>query len=165
MRIIFKLTKDLLQEVHASLRRPHPFAFERVGFLLCRVGAIEPAGAVILAHRLHAVADEDYVDEPAVGAMMGPDAIRKALQIAYSEEASMFHVHLHLHSGRPRFSQVDETESAKFVPDFWNVQPNMPHGALVFSSDSAFGRCWIPGQKKSVEVSDFKEVGVPMRKI
>lgn len=38
MKIVFKLTKRLLERVQARLEQSHPFAFERVGFLLCRSG-------------------------------------------------------------------------------------------------------------------------------
>lgn len=165
MNIVFKLTKRLLSEVRAQLGLPHPFAAERVGFLLCRVGVLEDGGLVILAHSLHEVADEDYLDDPTVGAMMGPDAIRKALQAAFNEQASMFHVHLHSHNGRPRFSHIDAKETARFVPDFWNVQPSLPHGAIVFSEDSACGGCWIPGSKGPADISQFLVVGIPMRKL
>lgn len=165
MKIMFKITKRLLSDVKAQLERPHPFASERVGFLVCRAGQLEDGGVIILTHSLHEIADEDYVDDPAVGATMGPHAIRKALQTAYNQEASMFHVHLHAHSGKPRFSRVDSTETTKFVPDFWNVQPDLPHGAIVFSEDSACGRCWIPNQQIPVDISQFTVVGVPTRKL
>jgi hypothetical protein len=164
MKIVFKITTRLLRDLKVQLTRPHAFAAERVGFLLCRVGLLDNAGLVVLAHSLHDVADEDYLDAPTVGAMMGPDAIRKALQIAYQQQASMFHVHLHLHDGRPRFSGIDEREMAKFVPDFWNVQPDLPHGAIVFSDDSACGRCWIPGDVPA-DISQFRTVGIPSMKI
>ena len=120
---------------------------------------------VILAHDLHEVADGDYLDDPGVGAMMGPNAIRKALQTSYNCQASVFHVHLHLHRGRPRFSGVDESETARFVPDFWNVQPELPHGAIVFSEDSACGKSWIPGLEAPVDISQFSVVGIPTRKL
>jgi len=165
MRVLFKITNRLLDEVKDNLERAHSFAAERVGFLVCRPGLLEEGGIVILSHSLHDVADEDYVDDPSVGAMMGPAAIRKALQTAYNQGASMFHVHLHAHRGKPGFSRVDAKESAKFVPDFWNVQPDLPHGAIVLSDDSAYGKCWVPGQRSPVEISEFAFVGVPMRKI
>lgn len=165
MKVLFKITARLLHEVKAQLERPHAFAFERVGFLVCRPGLLEHGGMVVLSHALQDVADEDYIDDSTVGAMMGPDAIRKALQFSYNEEASMFHVHLHSHRGRPRFSHTDERETARFVPDFWNVQPDLPHGAVVFSEDSAYGKCWIPGRKSPVEISEFDVVGVPMERI
>jgi hypothetical protein len=163
MKIIFKITRQLLAEVRAQLERPHPFAFERVGFLLCRPALLEDGGVVILSHELHEVDDADYVDDSSVGAMMGPGAIRKALQRAYNEQASMFHIHLHSHNGRPGFSRTDDKETAEFVPDFWNVQPALPHGAIVFSDDSAYGKCWIPEKRSPLEISEFAFVGMPMR--
>jgi hypothetical protein len=165
MRVLFKITERLLGEVKTQLGRPHPFASERVGFLLCRVGLLDGGDLIILSHSLHDVADEDYIDDSTVGAMMGPDAIRKALQVAYRQQASMFHVHLHLHQGRPGFSRTDERETARFVPDFWNVQPELPHGAIVFSGDSACGKCWIPGRKAPAEISRFGVVGIPSRRL
>ena len=86
--------------------RPHPFAAERVGFLACRAGRLDGGGIVILAADYDPVADEDYVDDLRVGAMMGPAAIRKALQRAYNDgrgDLSLFHVHMHEHSGLPGF--------------------------------------------------------------
>ena len=165
MKVLFKITKQLWSDAKRKLERPHPFAFERVGFLLCRSGLLEDGGVAILAHSLHEVADDDYLDDPSVGATMGPAAIRKALQSAYNQQASMFHIHLHSHRGRPGFSRVDSTETAKFVPDFWNVQPDLPHGAIVFSEDSACGRCWVPGRRDAVEISQFSIVGLPTRKV
>jgi hypothetical protein len=164
MRVIFKITAQLFEETKTLLERPHRFAYERVAFLRCRVGLID-RGIVILSHSRHDVEDDDYVDDQSVGAMMGPGAIRKALQSAYNEQASMFHVHLHSHRGRPHFSHVDERESARFVPDFWNVQPDLPHGAVVLSDDSACGKCWIPGSAIPVEIAQFSVVGEPTRKL
>jgi Lactate racemase N-terminal domain len=46
-----------------------------------------------------------------------------------------------------------------------NVQPDLPHGAIVFSDDLAYRKRWIPGQRTPVEISEFAFVGVPMRKI
>lgn len=164
MKTLFKITRQLWSEVKTRLERPHPFAFERVGFLLCRAGLLEGGGVVILTHSFHEVADDDYLNDPSVGATMGPSAIRKALQVAYVQQASMFHVHLHAHRGKPGFSRVDSTETAKFVPDFWNVQPDLPHGAIVLSEDSACGKCWFPGRRDPVDIYQFSIVGIPARK-
>ena len=165
MRIVFKITKRQLDDVKTQLECQHPFAFERVGFLMCRAGLFEEGGIVVLAHSLHKVADDDYLDDPRAGATMGPHAIRKALQAAYNQQASMFHIHLHAHCGKPHFSRIDSEETARFVPDFWNVQPDLPHGAIVFSEDSAYGRCWIPSHKAPVAISQFDVVGLPTRRL
>jgi hypothetical protein len=162
MRVGFKITRGLLSRVRDDLNRPHPFAAERVGFLSCRIGALKPVGWVVLADSFHPVADEDYVRDGSVGAMMGAAAIRKALQVALSDEFGMFHVHLHEHHGAPRFSQVDLCETAKFVPDFWHVRPQAVHGAIVLSVDSIAGLCWHPQLSAPVPFSEFSIVGSPM---
>jgi len=162
VRVMFKVVDRLLERVRLDLARPHEFAAERVGFLVCRAASLEREGIVVLAHDYSPVEDEDYVDDPTVGAMMGPAAIRKALEFVLNNKAGMFHVHMHDHHGRPRFSRIDARESAKFVPDFWNVRPGMPHGALVVSTDSVWGMCWYPGISAPVEISEFVVVGSPM---
>ena len=162
MRVIFKVVDKLIKHVRRDLARPHKFAAERVGFLVCKPAELVPEGVVVLVHDYRAVEDEDYVDDASVGAMMGPNAIRKALEFALNNKAGMFHVHMHEHIGRPRFSRVDFRESAKFVPDFWNVRPEMPHGALVASKDSLYGMCWYPGVSTPIEIDEFVIVGSPM---
>ena len=162
MRVMFKVGDQLLARVRNDLGRLHEFAAERVGFIACRAASLVPGGIVILAHEYKAVGDEDYIDDRTVGAMMGSNAIRKALEFALNNKAGMFHVHLHEHTGRPRFSRTDARESAKFVPDFWNVRPEMPHGAMVLSKDSAYGLCWHPGISRLIEIDKFVVVGSPM---
>ena len=154
MKLVFRIERKLLERIRADLRRPHPFAHERVGFISAKAGALPADGVTILAVDYHPVADDHYLNDPRVGAMMGSAAISKALEIAYGAKASMFHVHLHEHAGTPRFSSTDTRESAKFVPDFFKVAPKMPHGALVWSHDRAVGRCWLPATRQPVELSD-----------
>ncbi len=161
MKVAFKITRALLGRTFDDLSRPHPFAAERVGFLSCRVGALRPSGWVVLAHDFHSVADEDYLRDRTVGAMMGPAAIRRAMQVALSHEVCMFHVHIHEHRGQPWFSGTDLRETAKFVPDFWHVRPQLVHGAIVLSVDSAAGLCWHPQHSKPFRFSDFSVVGAP----
>jgi len=162
MRVAFKITRCLLGSVLNDLRRSHPFAAERVGFLSCKVGGVKPWGWVVLAQEFHPVADDDYLKDHSVGAMMGPAAIRKAIQIALSNEVCMFHVHMHGHCGQPWFSGVDLRETAKFVPDFWHVRPQLVHGAVVLSLDSIAGLCWHPRAPAPVRISEFSIVGAPM---
>jgi hypothetical protein len=165
MNILFKIQRELLQSAMANLRRPHAFAAERVGFFICRPANLPEDGVMILAQDFHAVSDEDYLNDPSAGATMGPHAIRKALQTAYNQKASMFHVHIHEHARKPGFSGIDNRETSRFVPDFWNVQPALPHGAIVLSKDSAYGKCWRQGTEKPTEISGFISVGIPMRRL
>ena len=147
MRVLFKITSSLLELVREDLLRPHDFALERVGFLSCRIASLKPSGLIILAGNYLPVADGDYVNDSTVGAMIGAEAIRKALQFAYNNDVGMFHVHMHDHSGSPHPSRTDLHETAKLVPDFWHVKPQMPHGAIILSRDSISGRfSWRPSR-------------------
>lgn len=158
VRVLFKIPYSLLKLIREDLVRPHAFAFERVGFLSCRMAHLKPSGLILLACEYLPVANEDYVNNSTVGAMMGADAIRKALQFALND-VGMFHVHMHDHFGTPRPSKVDLNETAKFVPDFWHVRPEMAHGALILSRDSISGRCWFPGRRKPISISKLTIVG------
>lgn len=162
MKIHFKIKKRLLDEVRADLSRPHPFAAERLGFVACRPSAGR-AELLILAHSYLTVPDDWYIDDPAYGCVFGPNAILEAMQFSKTNEASMFHVHLHDHRGLPWFSRTDLRESKKFVPDFWNVSPLLPHGTLVLSQDRAAGLCWYPGDTKLNRISKLSRVGWPMQ--
>lgn len=165
MTVRFKMTSDLLRIAMANLRRPHPFAMERVGFFLCRPARLSAGQLDIVAAGFHAVADQDYLHDLTAGAAMGSNAIRKALQICYRQAVSMFHIHIHEHAGKPCFSGTDKRETALFVPDFWHVQPTLPHGALVLSEDSAFGMCWVSNRDEPIEIAAVISVGVPIRNL
>ncbi len=162
MKIILKITRNLLEIVQQDLSRPHLFALERVGFLSGRVGTWGEAGLVIPIHGYQPIADADYQEDDSVGAMMASPAIRKALQFAYTHKVAMFHVHRHEHRGRPAFSCVDLRENAKFIPDFWHVCPSHPHGALLLSLDSALGMCWCPTLTSPIPITEIVIVGAPM---
>jgi hypothetical protein len=166
MSVVFRARSDLLAKVRADLHRRHSFARERVGFFTCQAGHLADGGVSILATGFEPVADEDYIENPRVGAMIGPAAIRKALQLAYNggaEDISIFHVHMHGHRGMPGFSDVDHRESRRFVPDFFKVAPRMPHGALVLSKDQAFGLCWKRPDERPVQITRFASVGAPLK--
>jgi hypothetical protein len=165
MTTIFRIRADLLAAVRTDLHRRHPFAAERVGFLLCRAGSLVENGIVVLAARYEPVADGDYLRDRRVGAMMGPAAIRKAMQCAYNggaQDISLFHVHMHDHHGLPGLSPVDSRESRKFVPDFFNVAPSLPHGVIVLSRDKAVGLCWRSQLQAPVPIDQFVVVGAPL---
>jgi hypothetical protein len=165
MTTIFRVRGGLLHLVRDDLERLHRFAGERVGFFLCRAGRLSEDGLVILAAAYYPVEDDDYLPDNTVGAMMGPAAIRKGMQRAYAAGAgdiSLFHVHMHGHDGLPGFSRVDLDESKKFVPDFFNVAPLVPHGIVVLSRDRAIGLCWRGQGQEPALIDRFTEVAAPM---
>jgi hypothetical protein len=158
MNLRFKIRADLLDRVRIDLRRRHWFAHERVGFITA--GLCTFAGGVLaIARDYRPVDDDDYVDTPGVGAMMAPDAIRKAQERALFARDAIFHVHTHGGRGVPAFSGVDLRENVKFVPDFLKVAPHALHGAIVLSDDAALGQCWLTRGDAAVPLRDFTVVG------
>lgn len=164
MTILFRARKTLLDDVRPDLERRHPFAGERVGFFTCHPARLENGGLLIVVADYEPVADNDYVNDRSAAAVMGPRAIRKAMQRALNGgtgDASLFHVHMHNHRGVPGFSGVDLRENSKFVPDFFNVAPSVPHGAIVLSRNKAAGLCWTANGQGPRPVTRFEIVGAP----
>ena len=160
MKPIFKIQRRLLDEIQADLSRPHPFAAERVGFISCKVAAHDESN-VVLAQSYLPVRDDHYEDDPSVGAMLNGAAFRAALQHSYRSRTAIFHVHRHEHRGQPQFSRIDVREARRFVPDFWKVQPSLPHGAIVLSHDRMHGLCWLPGRPMPLPFANYTVVGFP----
>lgn len=156
------MRRDLLLEIHADLSRPHEHAAERVGFVACRLAGLPNDGIAILAQTYLPVADDQYERSFVVGAMMNADAIRTALEYSYNRRTAMFHVHRHDHRGPPLFSAIDMSEASRFVPDFWKVQPELVHGALVLSFDAAHGQWWDPHTRQARPFDEYITVGRPM---
>ena len=161
MTVRLKITCRLLEAIRRDLARPHRFAHERVGFISAGLSSADD-DLWVLARAYRPVADDDYLPDPSVGAMMGPEAIRKALQWAMSESVAIFHVHTHGGRGRPGFSGIDLREQGKFVPNFFQIAPRCPHGALVLSDNSAHGHIWLDGGKPYEVITSFVVVGAPL---
>jgi hypothetical protein len=157
MTIVFRATDDFMARVRKDLSRDHPFAHERVGFITVR--AISTSEQLVLfAQDYEPVSDSDYLRDDSVGAMIGQEALRKALEIALLHPVGVFHVHQHLFSKRLWFSHTDLREQLRFVPDFFKVRPNMPHGAIVLNPLAAAGRAWVSGNKIE-HIAEFNTIG------
>jgi hypothetical protein len=164
MKTHVKIPRSLLREISNDLERPHPFACERVAFVSFRPANLID-GILLLANDLHVIRDEDYERDESVGAMLGSGAFRMALQYAYNNRVSMFHVHRHEHYGRPFDSAVDLKSSSRFVPDFWKVRPDFPHGTILLSMNCLSGLVWTPKTRCPVPISRFTLVGVPTMEV
>lgn len=161
MKVRFKIMRALLNAIRADLRRPHPFAHERIGFIAAGLAAAH-GELLILAREYRPVRDEDYLADPRVGAMMSADAIRRARQWAMDDRAAIFHVHSHGGHGIPGFSGIDTRENARFVPNFVAIAPQCVHGAIVLSDNAAFGRVWVDGATGTFVIGKFSAVGMPI---
>lgn len=160
--LIFKITAPLLRTIRHDLQRPHEHAAERVGFITCKPARLGQDGFIIIATGYMAVRDDHYIESDMMGAVIGADAFRSAMQLALAHHVSIVHVHIHNHTGIPRFSGIDRRETEKFVPTFWNVAPQHPHGAIVLSRDAMYGKCWIPGSQAHSEFDELISTGSPL---
>lgn len=149
----------LWQRIHRDLDRPHEFAVERVGFLFCRK-ARGSEGVGLIAAEYRAVKDSHYLQCLEMGALVGADGIREAMQHAYHDQYSVMHVHRHEHTGKPWFSVVDVEENNKLIPTFWNVAPSVPHGALLLSIDRARALVWDdPNSRRAHCIETITTIG------
>lgn len=162
MKTHIKIASPLLNAIRGDLRRGHPFAFERVGFLTAGASWTLAGDLVLLCRDYQSVADEDYERSSTVGAQVGSNAMRKALQAAYRHKSSILHIHTHGGKGRPAFSSVDLDSARDFVPGFFNALPQMPHGIVVLSNDSARCLLWAGPKDRPRYVDGFQQVGTPL---
>lgn len=161
--IRLRVTTTLLERMLMDLRRPHPFAFERIGFLCCTQVKV-PSGYLLLGYRYVAIDDDRYIPDKSVGARFDGTTIRTGMQLALAERATLFHVHVHEHTGVPRMSQVDAREMQQLMPCFVNVCPERLHGALVLSMDHAYARVWGTAlEATGIDVSRITSVGDGVR--
>jgi len=166
MRASIKLSGKLYEDITADLDRPHPFASERVGFALGRITQTSGESAVVLLSGYHVIPDEQYVDDPKVGARISRDAIVWATQAAYygrSKYEGVFHVHRHDMYGETGMSIVDRHEIPALVKGFQVVSRNAAHGIIVLSYNH--GSAWVlaPNGVELAPVSTISVIGSPLR--
>ncbi|MCJ0766126.1 hypothetical protein [Variovorax terrae] len=164
MKTHIKIAGPLLSAIRADLHRRHPFAFERVGFLTAGARWTGDGDLVLLCRDYQPVVDEDYERSSSVGARIGSNAMRKVLQAAYQHKSAILHIHTHGGRGRPEFSAVDLNSARDFVPGFFNALPQMPHGIVVLSNDSARCLLWTGPKDRPRHVDGFQQVGAPLIK-
>ena len=163
MRYEVRLSSRLVGAIHVALDRPHPFAFERVGFLFCKYARAAEL-ELLLGWAYEPVDDDDYLQSESFGALIGARGIRQAMQRAYASKGPVIHVHRHEHGGSPSFSETDERTNAELVPAFWNVARGIQHGALVLSLDRAYCHVWHPTRRIPVAAS-VRTVGCHTREL
>lgn len=161
MRVGLKISGSLLDQVRRDLGRPHFFAHERVGFLTAGAAGA-PDGLMLLVRGYMPIADEDYEVAPDVGARIGSNAMRKAVQAAYRPASTLLHVHTHGGRGLPSFSGVDLESGKTFVPGFFQSCPKMPHGLLVLSNEGATGILWLEPGKRPLPIGRFIRIDQPI---
>lgn len=164
MKAWVKIPARLLADIRHDLDRRHAFAYERVGFITAGAVLRDNGDLVLFAREYQPVEDDDYINDPSVGAQIGSEAMRKGLQLAYRPRSALLHVHTHGGSGRPEFSGVDLKSGGEFVPGFFNAISRLPHGIIVLSDDSASGLLWLGPKRRPTYIAGFTAIGAPQQK-
>jgi hypothetical protein len=165
MKVEIRLTGSLHADIVRDLARPHAFAAERVGFVSGRAGSISDQGQLVLLNRYHSIPDDQYVDDPNVGARIGSDAITAAMQTVYygrPVREGIFHVHLHPREIGAGMSPIDRREIPKLMPGFQSVGREAIHGIIILSADHGSGWVWLPGRKDGIAADAIAIIGNPL---
>jgi hypothetical protein len=148
MNLVVRIRRAFFDGLLADLRRPHPFAFERAGFLFAKRSDVSPSEAILFPVEYRAINDDDYVPDDTVGVTFNTASIRGALQRARSSREACLQVHVHEHRGVPHFSGVDVRTIDDLSRALRVVAPGQAHGGLVLSQDFISGRIWTPDGSK-----------------
>lgn len=162
--IKIKLTGALHAEILQDLKRRHPFAAERIGFVTGRMGTLQN-GRLILLTRYHAIPDNEYLEDHKVGARIGSEAITWAMQAAYHgrpNREGVFHVHLHGHRGQTGMSGTDNREIPPIVSGFRSVGREAAHGIVILSLNHGSAWALLPGSDESIQAASIAVIGSPI---
>jgi hypothetical protein len=163
MHVTIRVPRGLIDEVRADLPRAHRFAAERVGFLFGRLGVAGDDQRLVLMTGYTPLGDDRYIDDHEAGARIDSQAIREAMQGVLDRGEGVFHVHLHEHPSRPRFSWMDGDELPRLIPSFQTVGPRLAHGLFLLSQDDYTAAVWLPGCDKPLVTPRVVVVGYPMQ--
>jgi len=166
MKIEIKMSDALHDQIMRDLARPHPFAAERVGFVMGKLGSLEGGGKLVLLTTYHPIPDDQYLKDRSVGARIGPEAMTWAMQAVYHGRPGhegIFHIHLHEHRGVTAMSAVDRREIPMLIPGFQSVGKDAAHGIIILSKDHGSGWVWLPSSDKPVLAGTMVVLGTPVR--
>jgi len=161
-----RLTTTLYNEIMEDLQRTHPYAFERIGFVMGRMGTLDGEVRAILLTRYLPVPDGHYLEDPSVGARLGPEAMTAAMQAVYHGRATkegIFHIHLHLRRGEPGMSATDRAEIPALIPGFQAMGREAAHGIIILSPDHGTGWVWTPCSGEPVHAETLSVIGAPIQ--
>lgn len=162
MKTIFRITKPMLDEIREDLTRPHPVAYERIGFIYVRLGTVNN-GRLLLATDYKPVRDEHYIKPAAgdfAGAVINRYAITEVMQGSLSTGHGVFHVHMHDFGTKGIFSGTDLASLNELMPSFYSVSRDTLHGAVLLTRKNITGLYWSQGESAK-KLSHISEVGYP----
>jgi hypothetical protein len=149
--MLINLSKQTMKKLRGDLARPHPYAFERVGFVFIKPNS---KNSIDIIDYL-SIPDDFYIDNPNVGAEVDHRAIVMAMKRADQNNEGVLQVHEHAGKGLPKFSTVDIDSHPVYLRSFRNANPRAIHGFLLLSEDSMVARIWKPGSSISLDVTKY----------
>lgn len=147
--MLINLSKQNMKKIRDDLARPHPYAFERVGFVFIRPNSTKTIDIIDYL----SIPDDFYINNPHVGAEVDYRAIVMAMKRADHNNEGVLQVHEHLGKGIPKFSKVDIDSHPVYLRSFRNANPRAIHGFLLLSEDSIVARIWKPNSSTSLDVT------------
>lgn len=157
---ILRIPKVLFDSMNNDLHRPHPFAMERVGFFSTNILKIGLKFTIITVTAYHSVPDDQYINDPHVGAKISSSTIREAMQRILSTGHGCLHVHLHGFDPSPSYTDLNSLpEVAKA---FHNANPEKASGYAIFGRDSFCCEINIGNTYTPFRVDQMNIVGYPM---
>lgn len=160
MNPLIKIPRSLLGTAMSDLERPHPFAWERLGFLSCHQIA-SPLRPILLCHDYHPIPDDQYLEDYRCGARIGEAAIQAAMQRVLESGSSQIWIHTHGRRRSTAPSTTDCREGPNLVRCLSNVNRNLHHGWAVISDSEISGQICNP-DGGLVNLHDLTVVGWPM---
>jgi len=157
--IHLKLPSALHDRMIHDLERPHAHAYERVGFLFVKKGTLDSGNLLLLAAEYQTVRDENYIDDPYVGAKINSAAIRSAMERAMICGYGIIHIHLHNENYSSAFSKTDRIQFDKLIHSFHNIGGDAVHGAAVISGSRFTAFVLLRKNDPPVQVSRMTIVG------
>ncbi len=162
--VILKIPKVLFEQIRNDLKRPHPHALERIGFIGTKHKKLRDGTVLIFVVEYFPVDDGDYIEDEEVGARINSNAIRKAMQYVLDSGNGCFHVHYHsLSYSIPEFSETDLTDNPEIVKSLTYVDKSQVHGMLVIGNNASNAMVQIPGSDFELKtVTKIVVIGYPM---
>jgi len=160
--IKIRIPKEILNSIKEDLKRPHSFAYERVGFLFTKSKRLKNNTILILGVDYSPIPDLDYIEDHKVGAKINADAIRMAMQSILDRKCGCFHVHLHEINGMPSPSFTDNNGIKGVLDSFSNISRTQLNGMLILSEDSLYASLKIPAEIKMFLPKLITIIGYPM---
>lgn len=157
--MIVRIPEAVYSRIIADLRRPHAFAYERVGFAVVGTALIGGQVPVYCVNDYKPVEDAGYTPSRDAAATINSDAIRAALQLAMDTRQCILHVHAHEFSELPLFSPIDEADHGGLIRSFRNLGINRPYGFLLLGDGGFLMRIWRPGAKNYEDTRLVSVVG------